>query len=81
MINHRIKATDYDDPIRVLGNTVIFFQAALTAARMTKHMPPSIFSTIARNARIAVFGHGQDITIFPEYAAQRDTPHCYSEYK
>lgn len=44
-------------------------------------MPPSIFSTIARSARIAVFGHGQDTTIFPEYAALRDTPHCYSEYK
>lgn len=54
------------------------YLAALIAARMTKHMPPSIFSTIARNARIAVFGHGQDITIFPEYAAQRDTPHCYN---
>lgn len=81
LINHRIEATDYDDPIRGLDHTFTFFQAALIAARMTKHMPPSIFSTIARSARIAVFGHGQDTTIFPEYAALRDTPHCYSEYK
>ena len=47
---------------------------------MTQHMPASIFSIIARQAKIAVFGHGQDITVFPEYAAQRDSPHCHSEY-
>ncbi|XP_062574533.1 uncharacterized protein LOC134236384 [Saccostrea cucullata] len=54
------------------------YLAALIAARMTKHMPSSIFSAVARNAKIAVFAHGQDITIFPEYAAERDTPQCYN---
>ncbi|XP_062574547.1 uncharacterized protein LOC134236392 isoform X2 [Saccostrea cucullata] len=52
------------------------YLAALVAARMTKHMPTSIFSTLARYAKISVFAHGQDTTIFPEFVAERDTSWC-----
>ncbi|XP_048737548.2 uncharacterized protein LOC130046264 [Ostrea edulis] len=52
------------------------YLAALIAARMTTHMPSTIFSSLVRSAKVAVFAHGQDITIFPAYASERDRPEC-----
>lgn len=81
--NANIQTTRYSgDWLTVEATSVVsergHYLAALIAARMTQHMPASIFSIIARQAKIAVFGHGQDITVFPEYAAQRDSPHCHN---
>ncbi|XP_048733138.1 uncharacterized protein LOC125649555 [Ostrea edulis] len=52
------------------------YLAALIVARMTKHMPYSIYSTLLGSAQVAVFADGQDCTIFPEYATERDRPEC-----
>uniref|UniRef100_K1R2H6 DnaJ-like protein subfamily B member 5 n=1 Tax=Magallana gigas TaxID=29159 RepID=K1R2H6_MAGGI len=52
-------------------------QTALTTARLTKHMPSSIFHSLCVNAKVGVFTKAEGMTSFLEYAAQRDTPQCH----
>ncbi|KAL8575883.1 hypothetical protein ACOMHN_027281 [Nucella lapillus] len=45
--------------------------------KMFKYAPPEIFASIvANNAGLGVFRKAEKLTIFPEYAALRDTPEC-----
>lgn len=57
--------------------TFCMMQTALTTARLTKHMPSSIFHSLCVNAKVGVFTKAEGMTSFLEYAAQRDTPQCH----
>ncbi|XP_078331723.1 uncharacterized protein LOC111117935 [Crassostrea virginica] len=51
-------------------------RTALITARLTKHMPVSIFHTLCVNAKVGVFTRVEGLTSFLEYSHQRDTPQC-----
>ncbi|OWF38835.1 hypothetical protein KP79_PYT23697 [Mizuhopecten yessoensis] len=51
-------------------------RAASIASRMTMYMSSSIFSTLARNAKVGVFTRADTLTVFPEYYSLRDTTAC-----
>ncbi|KAK3586223.1 hypothetical protein CHS0354_003296 [Potamilus streckersoni] len=50
--------------------------AATTIARVTKHMPPSIFQTLATNAKVGVFIKAETLTVYSEYAGLASPPGC-----
>ncbi|KAL3891518.1 hypothetical protein ACJMK2_003779 [Sinanodonta woodiana] len=52
--------------------------AATTVARVTKHMPPSIFQTLTTHAKVGVFTKRETLTIYPEYASLATPPGCES---
>lgn len=70
------------DSINVIISAIIFcmIQTALTTARLTKHMPSSIFHSLCVNAKVGVFTKAEGMTSFLEYAAQRDTPQCHRKW-
>lgn len=70
------------DSISVIIAAIIFcmIQTALTTARLTKHMPSSIFHSLCVNAKVGVFTKAEGMTSFLEYAAQRDTPQCHRKW-
>lgn len=61
----------------IVPRTFCMIQTALTTARLTKHMPSSIFHSLCVNAKVGVFTKAEGMTSFLEYAAQRDTPQCH----
>lgn len=68
-------AFDYKD--NYCTSYFCMIQTALTTARLTKHMPSSIFHSLCVNAKVGVFTKAEGMTSFLEYAAQRDTPQCH----
>lgn len=70
------------DSINVIISAIIFcmIQTAVTTARLTKHMPSSIFHSLCVNAKVGVFTKAEGMTSFLEYAAQRDTPQCHRKW-
>lgn len=74
------------DSISVIISTIIvprtfcMIQTALITARLTKHMPSSIFYSLCINSKVGVFTKAEGMTSFLEYAAQRDTPQCHRKW-
>ncbi|XP_045209992.2 uncharacterized protein LOC123561579 [Mercenaria mercenaria] len=52
--------------------------AACTAKKMTQYMPTAIFNRLASSAKIGIFSKAETLTVYPEYAAQRNPADCGS---
>lgn len=75
----RIKTSGYWLTVEATANVSAraHQRTALITARLTKHMPSSIFYSLCINSKVGVFTKAEGMTSFLEYAAQRDTPQCH----